>query len=132
MRSQAPLRRGRDQTGMTLVEMLIVVAVLGALAAVVLFATGLIRERAHDSTCRAERRVLLNALETTRATNFNHEYPGVGGVDGFDRVREAGYLEWGTSTRYWRYATPPLDGRLTSLHLQRIGVEDASLSTCQF
>jgi prepilin-type N-terminal cleavage/methylation domain-containing protein len=59
--------------GFTLVELLVVVVILGVLAAVVVFAVGGSTDRAQDSACAAERSSLETAVEAYRASAT--EYP---------------------------------------------------------
>jgi general secretion pathway protein G len=60
--------------GFTLVELLVVVVILGILAAVVVFAVGGSTEKAQQSACNAERSTLETAVEAYRASEG--DYPG--------------------------------------------------------
>jgi general secretion pathway protein G len=67
------VRERRTDAGFTLVELLVVVVILGVLAAVVVFAVGGATDRAKDSACAAERSSLETAIEAYRASST--EYP---------------------------------------------------------
>jgi general secretion pathway protein G len=56
------------QKGFTLVELLVVIVILGILAAVVVFAVGGSTDKAQDSACEAERSAVETAVEAYRAS----------------------------------------------------------------
>ena len=56
------------QKGFTLVELLVVIVILGILAAVVVFAVGGSTEKAQSSSCKAENSALSSAVEAYRAS----------------------------------------------------------------
>jgi general secretion pathway protein G len=62
------------QKGFTLVELLVVIVILGILAAVVVFAVGGSTDDAQTSACAAEKSAVETAIEAYRAKY--HEYPG--------------------------------------------------------
>ena len=62
------------QKGFTLVELLVVIVILGILAAVVVFAVGGSTDDAQSSACDAERSAVETAVEAYRAKY--HAYPG--------------------------------------------------------
>lgn len=63
------------QSGFTLIELLIVIAILGILAAVVVFAVGNVTDNAHDKACEIELRTIKTAMEAYKADEANGEYP---------------------------------------------------------
>jgi general secretion pathway protein G len=56
------------QKGFTLVELLVVIVILGILAAVVVFAVGGSTDKAQSSSCKAENAALSSAVEAYRAS----------------------------------------------------------------
>ena len=56
------------QKGFTLVELLVVIVILGILAAVVVFAVGGSTDKAQTSACKAERSAVETAVEAYRAS----------------------------------------------------------------
>lgn len=60
-------RQMTGQQGFTLIELLIVIAILGILAAVVVFAVGNVTENAEDSACEIEVRSIKTAVQAFRA-----------------------------------------------------------------
>jgi prepilin-type N-terminal cleavage/methylation domain-containing protein len=61
------------QKGFTLVELLVVIVILGILAAVVVFAVGGSTEKAQTNACKAEKSAVETAVEAYRASEG--EYP---------------------------------------------------------
>jgi prepilin-type N-terminal cleavage/methylation domain-containing protein len=59
------------EKGFTLVELLVVIIILGILAAVVVFAVGGITDRGEESACEIEVRSVQTAIEAYRAQNDN-------------------------------------------------------------
>jgi len=56
------------QKGFTLVELLVVIVILGILAAVVVFAVGGSTDKAQSSSCKAENAAVSSAVEAYRAS----------------------------------------------------------------
>ena len=63
------------QKGFTLVELLVVISILGILAAVVVFAVSGINDRGQTSACKEDGRTLRTAVETYRAQNGGSTVP---------------------------------------------------------
>ncbi len=66
--SDAFERKNLLQKGFTLVELLVVIVILGILAAVVVFAVGGSTDKAQASSCAAEKSALGSAVEAYRAS----------------------------------------------------------------
>lgn len=64
-------RQMTGQQGFTLIELLIVIAILGILAAVVVFAVGNVTDNAEDSACDIEVRTIETAVQAFRADTGN-------------------------------------------------------------
>ena len=60
------------QKGFTLVELLVVIVILGILAAVVVFAVGGSTDKAKQSSCKAEASAAATAIESYRAKTGNY------------------------------------------------------------
>ena len=94
------VHRRSQQRGFTLVELLAVIAVLGVLAAIVVFAVGSTSDQAHKSACATERSEIKTALERFKLDN--QAYPSAG--QGLASLATgAFYLRSAPSSSKWIY-----------------------------
>lgn len=101
------------QKGFTLVELLVVIVILGILAAVVVFAVTGITSKGQSSACTIEVRTVNTALQAFNAKSVNNTFPtgtAVAGATGmFGQLKTAGLIQQtapGASANY----TPAYDG----------------------
>ena len=69
------LRDTKEESGFTLVELLIVVLILGALASTVVVASGGFRTKGVETACRAAKDSYETAFEAYRSDNADGMYP---------------------------------------------------------
>jgi len=65
----------RGQSGFTLVELLVAVAILAVLAGVAVFAVGNLTQGAGANACKTERDTILTAINTSKAQTPNNVNP---------------------------------------------------------
>lgn len=108
-------RQMAGQGGFTLIELLIVIAILGILAAVVVFAVGNVTENAQDKACQIEVRAIETALEAYRGNSDNPggNYP-TQWSDIVGQNNTNGFLKEAPDTAVWG-ATPPSDGNVVAV-----------------
>jgi general secretion pathway protein G len=101
------------QKGFTLVELLVVIVILGILAAVVVFAVTGITNKGQSSACAIEVRTVNTALQAYNAKSATNTFPSgtvVAGATGmFGQLKTAGLIQQlapGASANY----TPAYDG----------------------
>lgn len=82
------IQRRRDERGLTLVELLIVIVILGILSAIVVFSIGGITDKGTDSACNTTGSAILTASEAAYAQTGT--YPTSNGD-------LAGFIVWPTN-----------------------------------
>ena len=82
------------QRGFTLVELLVVIVILGVLAAVVVFAVSGITDKGKSSACSIEVRTVNTALQAFYAKSPTNAYPPAGtAASMFAALKTAGLLQ---------------------------------------
>jgi prepilin-type N-terminal cleavage/methylation domain-containing protein len=85
------------QKGFTLVELLVVIVILGILAAVVVFAVSGITSKGQSSACTIEVRTVNTALQAFNAKSVTNSYPPAGtAASMFLALQTAGLLQQAT------------------------------------
>lgn len=93
-------RQMTGQQGFTLIELLIVIAILGILAAVVVFAVGNVTDNATEKACDIEQRTIKTAAEAYKANADTGAYPTASQLsDGGDSA----FLEEPIDASRWTY-----------------------------
>jgi hypothetical protein len=87
----------RAQAGFTLVEIVVVVAILGILSAVVVISVAGIPDRGQRSACSSDRQALVSAYETASANRMDLSTPS---TDVSDALVAAGLLH--SASTYYR------------------------------
>ena len=92
MRLRLQQRRPQDEAGFTLVELLVVIVILGVLAAIVVFAIGGVKDRGAQSACKADSRALEAAEEAYFGSRSPGAYIAQGKVVAAGDLVESGFL----------------------------------------
>src|SRR4051812_36079009 len=93
------IERRRHEHGFTLVEILVVIVVLGVLAAVVVFSVSGSTTKAQTNACALERRLIRTALNVYDAKNG--AYPSA--TQGLPALTTAGFLSTDPDPTKWLY-----------------------------
>jgi prepilin-type N-terminal cleavage/methylation domain-containing protein len=97
------------QKGFTLVELLVVIVILGVLAAVVVFAVSGITDKGKSSACTIEVRTVNTALQAFNAKSATNTYPPAGtAASMFLALKTAGLLQQSAPSATLAY-TPTYD-----------------------
>ena len=101
----------RGQGGFTLIELFVVIAILGILAGVVVFAVGNSTSNAKKASCKTELAAVKTAIAAAKAAN---EVPGNSETPGSYLDTAAGAAQYitytGTSAGNWAPATTGTSG----------------------
>lgn len=92
--------RRRTDGGFTLVELLIVIVILGVLAAVVVFAVSGVADESQEAGCTADRRNLTVAVEMYFAQYETDTLADAGGADGVEMTLQGAGILKRTSEYY--------------------------------
>ena len=64
-------RKTKDEKGFTLIELIVVIAVLGILATLIIPRVTGVKDQADENTEKMNRKIIINALERYRAEDEN-------------------------------------------------------------
>ena len=88
MKMRGQMQKGRNQKGFTLVELMVVVVIIGILAAIAVPIYRNVQTNAAKNACRANIRTLEGALEVWKAANNSGTYP-----NSLDVLVNGGYIK---------------------------------------
>ena len=110
MRSRINFRnKNLIERGFTLVELLVVIVILGVLAAVVVFAVSGITDKGKSSACKIEVRTVNTAIQAFNAKSATNTYPPAGtAASMFAALQTAGLLQQSAPSATLAY-TPTYD-----------------------
>jgi prepilin-type N-terminal cleavage/methylation domain-containing protein len=66
------VQRSREESGFTLIELMIVIVILGVLAGIVIFAVGGITDNGNVAACKSDVKTVDVAVEAYKAKNGNY------------------------------------------------------------
>ena len=75
MKMRGQMKKGRNQKGFTLVELMVVVVIIGILVAIAVPVYRSVQTNAAENACRANIRTLEGVLEVWKADNNSGTYP---------------------------------------------------------
>lgn len=88
MKMRGQMKKGRNQKGFTLVELMVVVVIIGILVAIAVPVYRSVQTNAAENACRANIRTLEGVLEVWKADNNLGTYP-----NSLDVLVEQGYIK---------------------------------------
>jgi prepilin-type N-terminal cleavage/methylation domain-containing protein len=98
------------EKGFTLVELLVVIVILGILAAVVVFAVSGITDKGKSSACKIEVRTVNTALQAFSAKSPTNAFPPAGtAASMFAALQTAGLLQQGAPSATLAYTPTYVD-----------------------
>lgn len=106
-------KKRNGEEGFTLIEMLIVVIILGILAAVVVFGVSTFREDSVDSACKTDAKSVETAAQAYRTKTGAYPAEPAGDPTNIDVLVTAGYLKQKPSSTEYALALDSSTGAVT-------------------